>query len=492
MTNILNGFMFAIQPYNFLSIMLGVILGIILGAIPGLSPAVGLAVLLPLTFIFPANYALLFLASIYCGGMFGGSIPAILLKTPGTSAAAATAADGYALTLQGKGGEAIGMAVLASSIGGLISTILLILIAPQLSKIAIKFGPAEYFALAVFGLSIVSRMAAKNITKGLLSAFLGLFLATLGLDALTASRRFTLGLAVLYDGIPFLPALIGLFALSEIFRRVSQKDEWMPQNTLTKASFPEKKEIHNSIPTILRSSIIGTVIGILPGAGGTIGSFISYNEAIRFSKNPDKFGSGSFEGIAAAEAANNAAASGALVPLLSLGIPGSSVTAILLGAFLVYGLSPGPLIFTKHADLVYTLFAGLIIAQFLMFTFGYFGSKLVGKFVKIPYYIIAPTIITMCFIGAFSSRNNKYDIVIMIVFGLLGYILTENGFSTIPTVLGLILGPMLEVSLRRALLITGGNFLLVLNKPIVIVLLVLSFISIIEPLLKEWKTRKKS
>lgn len=491
--NLIEGFGFALQPINILCICAGVFIGIIVGALPGVSPSVGLAVMIPFTFSLPPATSLLLLGSIYCGGMFGGSISAILLRTPGSGAAAATVFDGYELTRQGKAGKALGMSLFASTLGGIFSVIVLMTLAPQLAKVAIKFGPPEYFALASFGLCIVARLSVKNMAKGLISTFLGLFIATIGIDAISGYERYTFGFNFLFDGINFIPVLVGLFAASEVYKRLSTiREEKVNYVASVATELPNKQEMLECLPAIGRSSIIGTFIGILPGAGGTIASFIAYNEAIRFSKHPERFGKGSLEGIAAPEAANNAASGGAMVPLLALGIPGSSAAAIMMGAFLIHGLQAGPLLFTNQKELVYTFFAGLFIAQFVMFGLGYFSNRVFSRVIGVPYELLGPIILVYCSVGAFVADYNITAILIMFVFGIVGYFMSKYGFPTAPTVLALILGPLMETSFRRALIITGGNALTFLQRPITLVLLVLSAISILSPVIESLRKNKKS
>ena len=356
MSDILYGFITALSPINLVAACVSVAIGITIGALPGLSAAMGVALLIPITFGMPASTGLIVLAGVYCGAIFGGSISAILIRTPGTPAAAATAIDGYELTLKGKAGKALGTAVIASFMGGILSSISLYLFAPTLATLALKFGPAEYFWLSIFGLTIIAGASTKSITKGLISGGLGLMISTIGMDPMLGNPRFTFGIPSLLSGIPFTASLIGLFSMSQVLmlaeKKIKSSGKMIDFDDRVLLSRAELKQI---LPTTLRSTIIGNLIGILPGAGASIASFLGYNEAKRFSKHKEEFGHGSIEGIAGAEAANNAVTGGSLIPTFTLGIPGESVTAVLLGGLLIQGLQPGPDLFTIHGKITYFL-----------------------------------------------------------------------------------------------------------------------------------------
>jgi putative tricarboxylic transport membrane protein len=452
----------------------------------------GVALLLPLTYGMSPIAGLTMLLGIYCGAIYGGSITAILINTPGTTAAACTTFDGHKLAQQGKAGKALGMATISSYIGGTFSVIVLIVLAPVLAKVALKFGPPEYFALAVFGLSIITSLAGDSFIKAIMSGVFGLMIATVGMDMMNGTPRYTFNQIALLDGFSFIPVLIGLFAVSQVLINVETSRSLSMKDTKILGLLPSLKELKSVGPTIARSSIIGTFVGILPGAGATISSFICYNEAKRWSKHPEEFGNGSLEGVAAPEAGNNAATGGAMVPLLSLGIPGSETTAILLGAFMIQGISPGPLLFRDNIHVAYGIFAGLLLANLAFLIIGLFGVKLFVKILQIPERILMPLIISMAFVGSFAVKNSLFNVGIMLAFGLIGYFMRKLKFPITPVVLALVLGPMAEASLRRALILSGGSWMIFIQRPITFTLLVVTVISVMFPIIREKMTGKKA
>jgi putative tricarboxylic transport membrane protein len=488
----------ALEPFNLLAIFIGTALGIVFGALPGLTATMGVALLLPVTFGMDPIPAMLMLTSIYGGAIYGGSISAILIHTPGTPASAATAMDGYALTKKGLGGKALGMSTIASAIGGLISVAALLLLAPPLSRLSLRFGPPEYFLLAIFGLSIIGSLASKNMLKGLISGAFGLFIATIGMDVVTGAYRFTFGQPGLEAGIPLIPALIGLFSLSQVLMVIEESKEFIvdvKDGLGSQGILPTAKELKEVMGTIFYSSIIGVVIGILPGAGGNIGSWVAYNEAKRISKTPEKFGTGLMEGVVASEAANNAVTGGALIPLLTLGIPGSGVAAILLGGLMIQGLVPGRQLFTTYADTTYAIIIGLFVANLMLLVLGLIGCKYAVKVSLIPVHILFPIIVVFCVLGSFAINNSLFDVVLMIIFSFLGYLMRKHDFAPAPVTLGLILGPMAETAFRQSVALSrGALFPYFLGRPLCIVLLVLIFVTFATPLLLEyrgWKNRSK-
>lgn len=485
-------FLEAIQPISLLTITIGLAIGIVAAALPGISGTMAVALLVPITFGLQPKNAILLLCALYLGAHFGGAITAILLKIPGTGAAAATVLDGYPLAQKGYAGKALGVALVASAAGGAIGVLALTFFAPALARVSLKFGPVEYFALAVFGLSIITSISTKSIAKGITCVLIGLFLGTVGLDHITGVERFTFGYNLLRDGIDFVPILIGLFAVGEVFVSFSERlnQKLVPRKVALK--LPSLKELWSLKGTILRSSIIGTFIGALPGAGGTIAGFISYNEAIRWSKTPEKFGTGIIEGIAAPESANNAACGGALIPTLALGIPGSGLTAVMMGALLMHGLRPGPLLFTAEVHLIYTVFVGMFLANFIMLVLGYFGSGLFARAVLIPYRILGPLILIFASIGAYAVRGSYMDLVIMYISGVFGYFMIKNKYPLAPMILGLVLGNIAETGLRRGLIASNGAIMPILAKPIVTVLFILSAISFATPVFRELSKKHRS
>ncbi len=488
MSDVLYGFFTAISPINLIAACISVGIGITIGALPGLSAAMGVALLIPITFGMNPSTGLIVLAGVYCGAIFGGSISAILIRTPGTPAAAATAIDGYELTLQGKAGKALGTAIIASFIGGILSAIPLYLFAPKLAKLALMFGPAEYFWLSIFGLTIIAGASTKSMTKGLISGALGLMISTIGMDP-----RFTFGVPVLLSGVPFTASLIGLFSMSQVLLLAEKKIK----ESGTMIEFDNKvllsgKELRQIIPTSLRSTVIGSIIGILPGAGASIAAFIGYNEAKRFSKEKEKFGKGSIEGIAGAEAANNAVTGGSLIPTFTLGIPGESVTAVLLGGLMIQGLQPGPDLFTVHGKITYTFFAGFIVVNVFMLILGLTGSKLFAKVSRVPDSYLIPLIFSLSVIGSYAIHNNIADVVVMFVFGFIGYFVHKFELNSASIVLALILGPIGESGLRRSLILNHQSYSILFQSTVSKVLLLLTLFSLFSPIVMDkLQNRKK-
>lgn len=481
----------ALKPMSLLTNTIGMAIGILASALPGISGSMAVALLIPITYGMQPASAVLMLCSLYLGAHFGGAITAILLKIPGTGAAAATILDGYPLAEKGYAGKAIGVALISSAAGGIIGVIALTFFAPALAKVSLAFGPIEYFALAVFGLSIITSISQKNIAKSIICALIGLFLGTVGLDHITGVERFTFGYSLLRDGIDFVPVLIGLFAVGEVFVSFSKRLKQKLASSSVVLELPSAKELWSLKGNILRSSIIGTFIGALPGAGGTIAGFISYNEAVRWSKTPEKFGTGAIEGIAAPESANNAACGGALIPTLALGIPGSGLTAIMLGALLMHGLRPGPLLFTTNVHLIYTVFVGMFLANFIMLVLGYYGSNLFARAALIPYRILGPLVLLFASIGAYAIRGSYMDLIIMYITGVFGYFMIKNEYQLSPLILGLVLGDIAETGLRRGLIATKGEIVPLLSKPIVAILLIISLISLVAPLIGKLYTKSR-
>jgi len=476
---IIQGFLHVLHPLHFPFLFFGVAGGIIVGALPGLTASVGIILLLPFVYQLDASTAMVMLCGMFCGAIYGGSISAILISTPGTPSAAATVLDGYPLARKGEAGKAIGVATIASATGGIISTFCLMFIAPQLARFALKFGPEEYFALMIFGLTIIASVSGKSLIKGLISGFFGLLIATVGLDPVTGYARFSFNIPNLMTGFTLLPVLIGLFAISQIFvqlETVGMKIRHYKQEI--KNVLPSFKELKKLFVVIIPCSFLGTFIGVIPGTGGAIASFLAYSEAKRWSKNPESFGKGNIIGVAAPEAANNGTTGGAMVPLLSLGIPGDVVTAVMLGALLLIGIRPGPLLFTEHPEIVNPIFAGMLLANVLILLLGILSVRLFPQVLKIPNSILFPVIFTLCFLGAFSLNNSVYDMFIALVFGIIGYIMKKNDFPVAPIVLGVILGPILEDELGRALIISHGNWKVLFQSPIAIFFYVISTLSL--------------
>ena len=475
------------DPMTLFYIFIGVTGGVIVGALPGLSGPIGVALLLPFTYGMDPATGLLMLSGLYMGSSYGGSISAILVNTPGTAMAVCTALDGNPLTNQGRGKDALYFSILSSSIGGLIGVFVLLLFAPSLAKIALKFGPPEMFLVILAGLFMVGTLSGQDIFKGILAGVFGIFLGTIGQDIISGAVRFSFGFHYLDAGIPLIPVIIGLFATSEMLilsTRVSSIR--LVDTKLHEAKLLDifKKVIIN--PITYKSSIIGSLIGVLPGAGGAIASFICYGEAKRSSKTPELYGKGCTDGIIAAESANNAAVGGSMVPLLALGIPGSTTSAILYGAIAIHGIVPGPRIFVNNPDFVYFFLIGMFFTVIFMFIIGILGADWFVKALKIKLIYLIPTVIALCILGSYSVRNNHMDILITIIFGIIGLLFKKLKIPIAPVVLGLILGPLAEKALRQSMIIISvsqtsllGYFL---NRPIFLLLffiLCLFFFSIV-------------
>jgi putative tricarboxylic transport membrane protein len=493
--NILLGLNNALSLTSLLAVIIGTSLGLFVGAMPGLSATMAIALLLPVTFGMAPAAGISMLASLYMGAMYGGSIAAILIKTPGTPAAAATVMDGYPLTQQGKAGKAFGISLVASLMGGVLSSIALLTIAPLLGNLALQFGPVELFSVAVLGITIIGSLSQGSTLLGLLSGAIGLLLALVGMDPITGTPRFTFGSIYLFSGVPYTVALIGLFSIPQAIRLI-ERDEKAKKaiSKFTDKMLPTLKELKLIIPNAIRSSVIGIVTGIIPGTGGDTACWFAYNEAKRFSKNKDNFGKGSIEGLSAAESANNAVVGGALIPTLTLGIPGSSATAIIMGGLMVHGIMPGPTLMTEHADVTYTLIWALLFSSVAMFGLGLLFTRLAINVTKISNKMLAPVIIILCVIGAFAINNSIFDVYLMFAFGILGYFMDRINMPTAPMVVGMILGQMLDTSLHQSLLIGQGSWMVFIKNPISAVLLAIALISVLQstPLFSFIKKKIKS
>ncbi len=475
-----------------IGLFVGVSAGMIVGALPGLSATMAVALLIPLTYSMGPIPGLVMLVSIYTAGIYGGSISAILLHTPGTPSSAATVLDGYEMTKQGRGLEAIGISTVASVFGGVFSGLALLFLAPPLSTISLKFSEPEFFLIAVFGLTIIASLAADSIVKGLLSGVFGLIVGLIGTDLLTGFPRFSFGITNMQSGISLVPAMIGLFSISQVLSqletlRIAKKHEI---GDIKGKLIPSWKNLKAIAPTVLFSSVIGLFVGMLPGAGGDIGSWVGYNEAKRFSKNPEKFGKGCIEGVAAPEAANNAVTGGALIPMFILGIPGSAVAAVLLGGLMIQGLVPGRALFTTHGVITYSVIIGLILANIVMGILGLLTAKHLIKVTNVPVVILMPAIVLFSIVGSYAINNNMFDVYVMFAFGVGGYLMKKTGFHPAPVVLAMILGPLAEGGLRRTLVMAKGNvFTYLLGRPISVTLMILIVIAIVSPIILDYRKK---
>lgn len=464
---------------SFLALGLGVAIGVIGGAIPGMSATMAVALTLPFTFAMQPITGILLLLGVYKGGIFGGSIPAILIKTPGTPASSATVLDGYPLAEQGKAGKALGMALWASCTADLISNLALILFAGWLASFALNFGPPEFFTLILFSLTIIAGVSGNSLLRGALSAMLGLMLATIGLDLIYGTNRFTFGNANMMGGLNFIAVLIGLFAIPEILGMV-----WNPKahdgnaRTLGKnwVTFQEYKD---SFKSIVRGSFIGVFLGSIPGIGAAPSAFLSYSEARRKSPNKENFGKGEIEGVAAAEAGNNGVAGATLIPLLALGVPGDVITAIIMGAFMIHGLQPGPMMFILNVDIIYGLFIGLIVSSVFLFLIGSVAIRGFKYVADIPRGVLFPAVLVLCIYGVYAVNNNLFDVGVMFAMGWVGFFMIRFDIPAAPFLIAFILGPLLEDNFRQAMLMSGSSPTILFRGPITWFFWVLTIITVV-------------
>ena len=466
------------DPYLLMLITLTTVLGIVIGVLPGLGSTTGAALLLPFTLTMEPVHAIAVLATIYVAATFAGSITAILINTPGTSAAAATTFDGYPLAQKGEAGRALGIAVVSSTIGGIFSVLVLCLAAPMLARVAYEFRPPEYFALTIFGLSMLASIGSGGAVRNLIGGVFGVWLATIGAERVTSIERFMFGNYELYEGLSFVPVMIGLFAISELLVQSKKAHVVVEVITLKAVKLPTKEDYKKIWRTIARSSGIGTFIGILPAEGATVASMIGYSEARRWSKNKEEFGKGAIEGIAGAEAANNAATGGAMVPTMVLGIPGSGTTAIILVGLMVHGLRPGPYLFTEQVTTVYQIFGAMLVANLLFLAMGLYFAKLFARISLIPTSLLWPIVFALSVIGAYSLSASLLDVWIALTFGVVGFFARRHGFSVAPIAVGLILGHMVEANLQNSLKMFDGAWWLIFTQPLALLFLVLSFLGL--------------
>lgn len=483
MDNVLQGFLIALQPQNLLFTVIGCMTGIIFGALPGISSAMGVVLLLPFTYGMSGITAIGMLTANFCGSTYGGSITSILFATPGTPESVMTVLDGHPMHKKGEGAKALGLAVSASVIGGVFSTFMMLFLCIPLSKVALQFGPAEYVALALLGITAIAGLGSGSQLKTLISGMVGLTLATFGTDEITGTSRFTFNSMTFLNGIHFIPVMIGAFALSEVFMQGMESIKIQDLSAVKnmKVKFMSWEEFLRYKWIILRAAIIGIFIGILPGTGGTIASVLAYSDAVRSSKTPEKFGTGMPEGVIAPETANNASTGGAMVPTLTLGIPGSGTTAVILGAFIMYGMRPGPLLFITQPTLLYAVFVAMLIANILLFFGGIWGVKIFAQVSRFPYYIQGPMIIVLCMIGSYALTNDIGNVWIMLIAGVVGFFLKRFGFSVAGLVLGLVLGSLIEENIRKMMIITGGNWGGLFFRPIAGPIFVICLMTLLWP-----------
>ena len=472
------GLLFTLE--NILWINLGVFIGSVFAAIPGLSVILCVILFLPVTYSMTAIPGMMFLLGIYCAGGYGGSVSAILINTPGTPHAAATMLDGHPLSEKGRTKAALKIALYASTFGGIFSALTLLFLGPQVARVAAQLGTAEYFMVCVFGLTIIAGVSGKSMIKGLISACLGLLISCVGSDPMTSYDRFTFGVSRLYLGLDLAVCLIGLFALVEIMSKAEKRLDRLNLDTtqIKDDGVITKEEYKRMARPVLLSSIIGVMVGIIPGTGASEASWFSYNTAKNMSKHPEEFGHGSVEGIAAAESANNAVTGATLIPLLTLGIPGDGTVAIMLSALMINGLNPGLSLFTTQGDIMYAIMLGLILVNIFMLLQGKFLTSLFAKVVSIPQEILTPIIVIFCFAGAYSVNENYFDVGIALIFGMLAWILRKLELPPVPILLGLVLGSMTETNFRRALLISNGSPKIFFSSVYCIIFLVLILLAV--------------
>ena len=483
LTHILNGFTVCLQPINLWYTFVGVFIGTIIGVLPGIGPSAGIALLIPVTYGMDPTSALIMMCGIYYGTKYGGSTTAILIRTPGEAASVMTSLDGYAMAQKGRAGAALAVSAIGSCIAGTIGVVALTLFALPLASMALKFGPAEYFCLMLFAMTAVSSLTGKSPAKGMLATILGLMIATIGIDLQSGQPRYTMGIPEFQDGVGFIVVVVGLFAMAEVFRGLEQVHKGTAPEMIKISGklWLTKEEWQRSIGPIWRGGIIGFVIGVLPGAGGTIASIMSYTTEKRLSKHPEEFGKGAIEGVAGPEAANNSDTAGALVPLLTLGVPGGGATAVLMGAFIMYGIQPGPLLFEKRPDLVWGLVDSMYIGNIMLLIL---NLPLIGLFVRllyIPSAILYPLIVAISVIGTYAINGSMLDLYMILGFGIVGYIFDKVDIPVAPLVLSLVLGGIMEQSFRQAMTISGADPAIFVKSGISMTLIALSVISISLP-----------
>jgi len=477
------GFSVSLEPYNLFSCFLGVFIGTLIGVLPGLGPVATMSILLPVSFKMTATSAIIMMAGIFYGAMYGGSTTSILVNIPGEAASVVTCLDGYQMARKGRAGPALGISAFGSFIAGSIGVLGLMVLAPPLAAMALKFGPPEIFGILVLSFTMVTYLAGKSKLKAVAMAIFGLILGTVGLDPIIVTPRFAYGSVTLMDGLGLVPLVMGLFGISEVFLNVEQKLKQEVFQTKIKGLLPNKDDWKRSAFPITRGSLLGFFLGILPGIGAIIPTFISYGLEKRISKHPEKFGTGIIEGVAAPEAANNAATAGCMVPLLTLGIPPNVVMAVLIGAFLTHGVQPGPLLVKEHPEIFWGVITSMYTGNFMLLILNVPLIGLWVRLLKVPYGILFPLIILFCLIGVYSVAGNPWDIVVMLVFAVLGYLMKKFEYEPAPLVLAFVLGRMAEESVRQSLVLSRGDLLIFFKHPISCVAVLLAFILIASPLI---------
>lgn len=473
------------DPGLLLLLVIATLGGVVIGALPGLNATTGAALLLPFTLTMEPIPAIAILTAIYCSATFAGAITAILINTPGTSASATTCLDGYPLAMRGEAGRALGLAVVSSTVGGVLSVFCLMLAAPLLARAAYHFSPPEYFALTLFGLSMLATIGDGSAIKNLISGALGVFLALVGVDNLTTVERFTFDSHELYEGIGFVPVMIGIFGISELLVQSNALETVRERIVMKAVKLPSKEDYAKVWKTVLRSTGIGTFIGILPAEGATVASMIGYNEARRWSKTPEEFGNGAIEGIAGSEAANNAATGGAMVPTLALGIPGSATAAVILAGLMVHGLRPGPAMFTEQAGFAYAIFWSMLFVNILFLFLGLYGAKVFARITMVPTQLLWPCVFVFSIVGAYALEQSMFDVWVALAAGVLGYFMRRYSFSVVPLAIGLILGGMLEQRFGQSMVMLDEQWWMIATRPLALFFLILTALALVGPTI--WK-----
>jgi putative tricarboxylic transport membrane protein len=483
------------DPLNFSMILLGLVIGVLAGALPSITMLNAIVLVLPFTYLMGIVPSLLLMTSVYCGGVFGGSITGILFNIPGDPMNVPTTWEGYQLNKKGFVSKALGMAIMCSAIGGFLSALIMTFVSPPFAKVALSFSSCEYFSVVFLGLVSVVVIGTRSLGSALISLFIGMFLGTVGMDDIYGAVRFTFGSRIMETGINFTTVLIGLFAIGEVLDQLSVKNKGEGKiiRTRPKTTLPRLAEIWGLRYTILRGLGIGTVIGAIPGTGATVASFVSYGVEKQVSKTPEKFGTGVWEGLAASETSINASTGGAMIPLLTLGIPGSGATAVMMGAFLLHGIQPGPLLFSKSPEAVYTIFVGMLVCNLIMILAGLVTAKFFSELMRVPENILSAFIITFCFLGAFALRNDMADVWFMAIFGIVGYFMRRYDLPIPPMILGIILGPLSEKYFLTTMIGAGNDFTIFFTRPVSGCLMVLSIGLLLMPFLRGLgKKRKKA
>ncbi len=494
---LINGLKIVLTPSTFLLLFAGTVVGTIFGALPGVSASMAVALALPFAYAMKPVIAIAFLVSVYCASITGGGITAILFKIPGTPSSAPTTFDGYPMAQRGEAGKALGYSLVASAIGGMVAAFAMALISPQLAAVALKFGPSELFAVSFLGLSVLSCLDSGNLIKTLISGLLGLALATVGMDPMLGIARFTWGSSTLLSGIEMIPVMIGLFAVTEVLKQTSKPkkidttSETGPGSSKTKTVLPSFKDIWETKGSMTRASIIGTIVGILPGAGATIASFLSYAIEKKVSKRSHLLGTGIPEGIVASEAANNAATGGSMVPLLSLGIPGGNAAAIMMTALVIKGVQVGPLLVKTQPDFLASVFGSMFVTNIVMVIVAMLIAKVFAKILAVPYSILGPVIIMLAAIGAYALNNNTGDVMLMAGAGIIGYMFVKLGYNSAALVLGLVLGQMCESNFRRAYTLANGDMMSIFTKPITAVIMLSCVAMLVYPMIQPFFKKAK-